>query len=569
MGDGADNIPNALEQPQSWLLRIRSADGRVLGAGVLLDTDMVLTCAHVLGSPERRVQVDLVGVDGAEGIPATVAEGGWVEDTDNRLSGAVGDLALLLPERPLPAGCVTPLHRQPPIPGRPVLMHGFPEEVDAGLPLQGRVLGRSGGEGRVAIAPVTPGEVVWEGFSGAGVIDLHTGHVIGIVVGRLHGRDPVRYSLMIPTGTVLRHLGHLDRVRTSVRGRGTVSRGMVSEAVPRAEDASFAAELAEWLRGDDHVPAIQAVLVGPADEARAGTLSRAVTLAHRELSAEKRDRLVAGSPARTVPPVGSLDVAIDVTRDTAEQATERILGAAGPHRDRPFAERLRRAGPLRLTIVLNGVDRARDPQGIAALLNLLAEQDSRLLLVFHAAGEAARADAVATARFRARLGGLARQLERTIGRGYDLSDLRVLVTPGRDPDGAERIKRASSELSLVYGVRARLDALRRAGAARRDDVLAELSETNAAARVRIDRAVDLLTERRARRDVLRGRLEAQRARARELTEPERDPELSDLYIAAHDLLWRAPCDVEEAEEAVRAYQEALNHRAGGGRGPGR
>jgi hypothetical protein len=60
----------------------------------------------------------------------------------------------------------------------------------------------------------------------------------------------------------------------------------------------------------------------------------------------------------------------------------------------------------------------------------------------------------------------------------------------------------------------------------------------------------------ARRDELRGRLQAYRAKAARLGGSE-DAALAALHRAAHDLLWRAPCDLSAATRAVARYQRAV------------
>jgi hypothetical protein len=61
----------------------------------------------------------------------------------------------------------------------------------------------------------------------------------------------------------------------------------------------------------------------------------------------------------------------------------------------------------------------------------------------------------------------------------------------------------------------------------------------------------------ARRDELRGRLDAYRAKAARSGFAE-DAGLTDRYQSAHDLLFTAPCKLAAATKAVYAYQQALN-----------
>jgi hypothetical protein len=63
-----------------------------------------------------------------------------------------------------------------------------------------------------------------------------------------------------------------------------------------------------------------------------------------------------------------------------------------------------------------------------------------------------------------------------------------------------------------------------------------------------------------RRGELRGRLEAYAAKAARLGYAE-DAELARLHSEARDLLWEAPCDLEQATVALAHYQRALNSLA--------
>ncbi|MGI5489171.1 hypothetical protein [Microtetraspora malaysiensis] len=59
-----------------------------------------------------------------------------------------------------------------------------------------------------------------------------------------------------------------------------------------------------------------------------------------------------------------------------------------------------------------------------------------------------------------------------------------------------------------------------------------------------------------RRDELRGRLEAYRAKAVRLGHAE-DAALGEMYSEARTLLWTAPCDLRQATVALSAYQRAI------------
>lgn len=62
-----------------------------------------------------------------------------------------------------------------------------------------------------------------------------------------------------------------------------------------------------------------------------------------------------------------------------------------------------------------------------------------------------------------------------------------------------------------------------------------------------------------RRNELRGRLDAYRAKAGRLGHAE-DPELTALYQRTRDLLWTAPCDLRQATASLAEYQRAIGDR---------
>jgi len=116
----------------------------------------------------------------------------------------------------------------------------------------------------------------------------------------------------------------------------------------------------------------------------------------------------------------------------------------------------------------------------------------------------------------------------------------------------------------LRGRLADLDALAQRGDWRR--LLADMSTVEDSARRARDRARELAglaDGLLARRDELRGRLEAYRAKAaaRGLAE---DEELSARYTEAHALLFIAPCDLRAATRAVHAFQQALADRLASG-----
>src|SRR6266545_3138956 len=88
-----------------------------------------------------------------------------------------------------------------------------------------------------------------------------------------------------------------------------------------------------------------------------------------------------------------------------------------------------------------------------------------------------------------------------------------------------------------------------------DDVAA-LERTATQARQRSDELREAADGLLARRDELRGRLDAYRAKAARLGYAEHDG-LTALHTRARELLYTAPCDLRAATRAVFAYQQAL------------
>ena len=551
MGDVTGRIVRPLSGDEGWRARILAENGSILGAGVLLGTGTVLTCAHVVPNG-HDVLVDLVGAPAGQPVHARVVPDCWIPESLDRHGDPSGDLALLTLDARQPPGSGATLHRVSPSWSRTVHMYGYPESLDRGVYFRAEIAGRCGRDGRVQMFPTTPSELVRPGFSGAAVTDDRSGRVIGIVVSRYRDDDDLRLCYMIPTETVLRHL---PGIAAWVRGDSAVDRNLVSGSVEEVLDAPFAERLARWLDGVD-TSAVKISTVLPDQEARARTLSRAITLADRELvgrdMVERTD-----APPGTVPSPGSLDLAIDAAHRSTAYAAERVaerLGLGSADGADPL-DRIRRAR-LPLTVVVDGVDEASDPPALVDLLGLLAEQGCRLLLIFHAPDSPSMRRAGSEITARSRLARLATLLDEVAGPEQQrLRDKHALVVAD--------IQDATTALTRAHALRSHVATLRRSGRPPRSDGLAAFERTAARALAHVQRAVARLDELIARRDVLRGRLgpyQAMLARHGALE----DIAVAACYRTAYDSLWRAPCDLQQAEEAVDRYTEAVRRRIGDG-----
>ncbi|MFC0041186.1 hypothetical protein [Actinomadura rayongensis] len=94
------------------------------------------------------------------------------------------------------------------------------------------------------------------------------------------------------------------------------------------------------------------------------------------------------------------------------------------------------------------------------------------------------------------------------------------------------------------------------------DRVAGLEDAAADALRRVRESRELAAGLTARRDELRGRLEAYRVKAARLGHAE-DADLAGRYAEVRELLWSAPCDLRRATVALSGYQEAISARAKG------
>ncbi|MFJ4272433.1 trypsin-like peptidase domain-containing protein [Streptomyces coelicoflavus] len=386
---GGDPAASPMKTP-SWAVRIRGADGEIAGAGILLTPDQVLTCAHVVDRAADRLMAEFVGAadHSVPAVRARVDGTAYVPETRDADGDPSGDVALLRLERPRPAEETVRLHRLS-APGREVRMYGFPYAYNGGIWFRSTVVGGCGRDGQVQLSPVSPGELASPGCSGAGVADSRTGEVIGMVLSGQLDQHGNRFSFMSPAETIARHL---PRLKPHILGPTAVDERLLPTADGASRnllDEPFAQRLAAWLRDDGSQVKIS--VVEPGDAARAATLSRAITLADRELRTAVSIDRASLDPPGTVPSAGGHDLAVDASGLTAAEIAERIAERIGlwQHPEDPPLDRIR-ASKTSLNLVVVGVDEAADPPSLLDLLDVLRAGGSRLLLVFRTAGDCHR-----------------------------------------------------------------------------------------------------------------------------------------------------------------------------------
>lgn len=539
-------------------MRIRRAD-KILGAGVLVGSRHVLTCAHVVTEPpsdtgapdwadavpEGEVDVDFVGRSDVPPGRARVAEGCWVPPrADER-----GDLALLELREPAPGGRGATLRRLPPW-NRQVYTRGFPTGVDNGLWVTARLSGRSGPGGEwIQMDAELPDRRVRRGFSGSAVADAATHDVVGIVVGEWP-RDPGGHSWMIPVDTIV---GYLPQVAEFVTGDPAVDpsfpeRYDARPHDPLHKDPAMARRIADFFqRGAPGE--VMVIVTGGAGSTVSAALARAVVLSNRELRPSAAGPAVELGPDDTVPAPGSIDLALDVSGKTVEEVSKRIAAGLGIAPGEPAAPGQRR----RAALVIDGVDAAADPDALAdEVLRPLAEHDHRILVGLRQESE----------KIRQVLG------HASVRRRLEALSARVAEVAAEERAARERHRYVAARVTPVPDVPRGAVALRlrvgavRAAAGRGEPVLHEVAACEAevedlarkAAETRL--RLDELLERRNR---LRGLLHAYRSESGG-QRSEREIGLATLYRRAHELLFRGPCDLPMATQSVDDYLRALRSR---------
>ncbi|WP_328324445.1 WD40 repeat domain-containing protein [Streptomyces sp. NBC_00455] len=353
--------PGLLVQRPSWLVRFPRAHGDgAAGAGVLVGTRHVVTCAHVLDkqfgreepepgrSPAAPAEVVVVefpfaGRTGSAGTRMRATVVGWVPiaadgSGDAALLELESELALtpdLEPEPEQKTGVAytpAPLACPPGLSDHPFSVHGFPHGSPAARQVTGVLRGASGEEGPwVQLDP--EGAAGWPievGFSGAPVFDKSRQAVVGIVV----IRDDHRTGHMIPM-SYLR--GLWPEVRSNCRWRLDLEgsyrthwrpRARGSEPDSRTKEWFFTGRtearryIRDWLEGTDPAIGEHSMLLvtgGPGS-------GKSALLAHS---------LVASDPllSRTVPtagpcpPTGAFDVAIYLKGRTCDEMTAQLARA--------------------------------------------------------------------------------------------------------------------------------------------------------------------------------------------------------------------------------------------------
>ncbi|MFF3907149.1 trypsin-like peptidase domain-containing protein [Streptomyces sp. NPDC001848] len=187
------------------VVRVSGARVGTVGAGFVIASDLVLTCAHVVAdalglprgdtpTPGAEVLVELVLAGGARSR-ATIEH--WVPMRDD----GTGDIAVLRMRTPLPRAEPARMAAPETVWGHDVRVFGLPDHSPGGIWYVGRLRGGTA-EGWVQLSAAdAQGAPIEEGFSGSPVWDEQTAAVVGMVFAtQLSG---AQQSFLIPTRTLV------------------------------------------------------------------------------------------------------------------------------------------------------------------------------------------------------------------------------------------------------------------------------------------------------------------------------------------------------------------------------
>lgn len=190
---GGDQIP------AEAIVRIRDAAGGVVGSGFLATSDLVLTCAHVLGDerPDADITIDFPLLPGDTRVVAQIVAWHGIQPDDR------GDIAVLrLTTAPSTAVPSRLSITQPPW-GEQVRVFGFPPDLgsDHGIWIEAELRGTNGA-GWLQIESAPGRRLIGRGFSGSPVFAPSLQGVVGIVVAAERGNQTTT-SFMLPVSALI------------------------------------------------------------------------------------------------------------------------------------------------------------------------------------------------------------------------------------------------------------------------------------------------------------------------------------------------------------------------------
>lgn len=229
---------------ESSIVRIYSRSGEVIGAGFLVSSQQVLTCAHVVADaleieretaemPDAEVNLDFPILAPGRLLKAKVVF--WRPVNPNELEEDIAGLELESspPNTARPARLVT----SEDLWGHPFRVLGFPAGKSYGAEASGVLRGQMA-NGWVQLEDVKqPGYRLEPGFSGAPVWDEELQGVAGMAVAADKDRPEVKAAFIIPTNQLAKAWSKLNQQvihpeiwrRVNTQAKDTVAPGAVTQ----------------------------------------------------------------------------------------------------------------------------------------------------------------------------------------------------------------------------------------------------------------------------------------------------------------------------------------------------
>jgi hypothetical protein len=541
-----------------WQVCVEDHERVILGAGIMLDGELVVTCAHVVADTDGRPrEIVRVRLDGADDRPARRVDAELVPGCFVPADSAAGrgDVALLRLRTPVAGQPLTFLRRTW-LRGSQVRLYGYPDEAIHGIWTKAIIADRSLTHRQLVQLDVPPDcPRVEPGFSGSAVIDEGTGKIVGMI--QSCERPPGRACWMVQVTEIFDQLPLVSRYVFVTRGR------MSDPSQKRVSDAAqhdLLRELAAWLTSDG--PGGTCVVTGGPGSDREALIGALI----------RPD----GDSAVSQP--GGIDIAVHAAGKTAEEVvrdlTEGLGGGAAARID--IAGVVSDLGSA-VPVVVDEVDESEEPEllldKLAGMMSQFPPPAVRLLLGFTGTAPDRMRNAVvaelperpetfqvaswtrATADARARLAAATVLLDGLAAAEDDLCRRHDHVAPritGTPQLGIPAAAALGVRLAVLRATGDRADS-------RWQSDLGTYERRLRDRRAEVIRAMAELDGLLARRDSFRAELKTYRGHAVDKGLDE-DAGLSADYRLAHDLLSCAPCDLDRAEVAVRSYYYAINRR---------
>jgi hypothetical protein len=205
-GVGMEEFSMLANVVEECVVAIASADDdRAAGTGFRIESDIVITCTHVVRDALGCAVTDLIGaqvkvVDKFANLTftGTVA---WFK-SENEIAG---DFSIITTPNSLNGKYATLLRNTPPI-GADWRSFGFPKDFPRGAPIEHGRVGSMTGDGQYMLIDTSSNTLFVEpGYSGAPVWDVMRRAVIGLVAEEVI-RGSRHIGLMIPSSAIIEGL---------------------------------------------------------------------------------------------------------------------------------------------------------------------------------------------------------------------------------------------------------------------------------------------------------------------------------------------------------------------------